>query len=191
MASVTSENYLPMAMNNNQRNLFTASGCLSTDTFERLAKGGLTPDEYSLAKAHIASCELCALAYEGLTEVDLDKVNSDLEEVKRRLQVIRPLDFMPEKKGLRIKLRVKLITFSIMAAIAATILLIADWPSTEPVTPSIQNENALPFRLEIKDTSNARLINKCSDKKNKWEQKLKKQRKIKEQLNNEKIDSLP
>lgn len=191
MESVTYENFLPMAMKNNQHNLFTASGCLSTDAFERLAKGSLDAEEQRLATAHIMSCELCALAYEGLTEVDPATVNHDLDEVKRKLQIIGPLDFMPEKKGLRMKLKVKLISFGILITIAAAFVLIVEWPSSNNVEPSIQPENAIPFRLEVKDTAEARLVNKYSDKKARWEQKIKKQKRAKELQKNKKTDSLP
>lgn len=179
-----------MVMKNNSYTLFTASGCLSPEAFEQLGKGHLSADEEHAAMGHIHSCELCSLAFEGLAEVDINKVNSDLEEVKRRLLIVRPLDFMPEKRGLKMKLKIRIITFGVMILLAVAGILVIYYPTSKEVKPPIQDENQLPFRLEIKDTSAAMLLNKHSDKKNRWEQKLKKQQAIKERMRKEEPDSL-
>jgi TonB family protein len=51
---------------NKINSLFTASGCLTTIALEKLASGGLSPAEAKQAKAHIAGCELCSDALDGI-----------------------------------------------------------------------------------------------------------------------------
>lgn len=46
--------------------LFTASGCLTAGALEKLASGALSPAEVKQAKAHIAGCELCSDALDGI-----------------------------------------------------------------------------------------------------------------------------
>ncbi len=146
-------------MKNNHHNLFSASGCLTSEAFELLRKGLLSVDEQKLLKEHIAGCPLCSIAYEGLVEVDLTKLNSDLEEVKRNLQVVRPLDFMPEKRGLKHKIRIRIITLLTIVALLSIPFFFIE-RGIKP-TPTIIEEDAIaPFRLERKDTLPARLEKK-------------------------------
>jgi len=56
--------------------LFTPSGCLTATALEQLAHGALSREALSLAKSHIASCELCADALEGVNAWRNNKSNS-------------------------------------------------------------------------------------------------------------------
>lgn len=148
-------------MKNNQHNLFSASGCLTPEAFERLRKGLLSVDEQQQVNKHIESCPLCSIAYEGLTEVDLSTMNSDLKEVKQKLQVIRPLDFMPEKGGLRSKIRVRIITVTTLIVLITVPFIIINRKISRPST-IINEDTVTPFRLERKDTLPARLEKKSA-----------------------------
>lgn len=163
-------------MDKNQHTLFTASGCLTPQAFEQLQKAELSASELLLVKQHLESCPLCAIAYEGIQEVDISIISSDLEEVKKNLKIVRPLDFMPEKKSLKLKLRVRLLTLLIIAAIALVIILsIYRFTKQESSSSRILNDTTLvPFRLEKRDAAPARLEKKVS-RRDKWKQKVKQQ----------------
>ena len=169
-------------MKNSQHNLFSPSGCLTPEAFTLLGEDKLTAQERQLALDHLRSCELCSLALEGLANIDLNQVNSDLEEVKRNLKVIRPLDFMHEKRGLRFRLRIRIISILIVVLLAAGIYYLSTNRSHIENRPAtVIEEVDLPFKLEYKDTSDARLHYKTSNKKAKWDEKVKRQRQQRQQ----------
>lgn len=54
--------------NDNPITLFTASGCLTAEALERYVSGGLPAGDTDRLKAHLADCEFCSVALEGIME---------------------------------------------------------------------------------------------------------------------------
>lgn len=157
--------------------LFSPSGCLTPQAFEMLKQGTLAVDEQQQALEHIKSCELCATAAEGLAELSSSQIDTDLKEVKSRIKIVRPLDFMPEKRGLKTKIKVRIVTLATLVVAAAVALLILSIFWNKPSRPStvVVEEAAIPFRLEAKDTTAGKLERKLPNKRAKWEERIKRQ----------------
>lgn len=151
MASVTSANYSPSTMKNNQHDIFLASGCLTPKAFEHLKQGSLSTEEHLLARHHIDNCPLCSMAYEGLSALDLSTMTNDLEEVKQKLQIVRPLDFMPEKASWKTRLSVRLITILVVLVLMALLASLLYWQATKTSSKGAAIDTTTLFRLERKD----------------------------------------
>ncbi len=66
--------------------LFTDYGCLNQDTIKRLINGDINPDEKLLIDDHLATCEMCRDATEGLGNISSDRYGSSLLNISVKLK---------------------------------------------------------------------------------------------------------
>lgn len=71
-----------------QHMLFVPSGCLSREGLLLFELGKLNAQETALVKAHLQTCELCALAAEGLAMADPQEFKQDLETIYASLKEV-------------------------------------------------------------------------------------------------------
>ncbi len=69
---------------NRSEDILKETNCLSVQQMQDYIKERLTPEEVRRVEMHLASCEFCSEALEGLTEMkDPEEVSMILKQVKR------------------------------------------------------------------------------------------------------------
>lgn len=81
--------------------LFEPSGCLSRESLSHFVAGNLNKTEMAVVKAHLKTCEFCAMAAEGLAMADPEEFNQDLEIIFASLKKLEipEEDLTPEYTG--------------------------------------------------------------------------------------------
>src|ERR1035438_6361935 len=79
-------------------NIFSDSECISEETMFAYIENKLTPMERRVVEVHLASCELCSDALEGLSLVkDKDKIRRIVADINEKIMamnvVIKPKSF--------------------------------------------------------------------------------------------------
>ncbi len=70
-------------MNEHFKDIFVATGCPSQQQLLDYVQGRLTPEEQHEVEMHLADCELCSEALEGLSAIqDKEKIPAMVREMK-------------------------------------------------------------------------------------------------------------
>ena len=86
-----------------QHTLFGPSGCLSREGLLLFELGKLNAQETALVKAHLQTCEFCAMAAEGLAMADPQEFEQDLETIYASLKEVEIPEELQQSKENTVK----------------------------------------------------------------------------------------
>lgn len=143
-----------MSESNTDINLFTNSGCLTTDALKGYISATLSDVEKNQAQNHLEDCELCSDALEGLQLLtDPDKLDSIVTEINENVQN-RHVEIIQTKK---LKSQKRLYYFAAAASILILIGVFSYfrfyWQTTNSEIATLTEKAPIEETVEINVTS--------------------------------------
>ena len=147
-------------MKDKWNNIFSDSECISEETMYAYMENRLTSQERRIVEVHLASCELCSDALEGLSLVrDKDKIRKIVSDINEKITAknigIKPKSFWMNYR------------FSIAAALAFLVISIGAYfmitTNNEKTDQKIFAEKFKPFPNEVTKEKDERNVTAAPD----------------------------